>query len=140
MPDLLIIGDVTPPMLERLGSAFTIHRYSEISNMEGWLKEIGPQIGHILTNGHDGVPPDLMAGLENLKMISCYGVGYDAIDAAEAARRGIIVTHTPNVLNAEVASTAVLLLLACYRELLRAEAYVRSGDWAKKGNAALTRS
>ena len=67
-------------------------------------------------------------------------MGYDAIDANEAARRGIIVTHTPNVLNEEVATTAVMLMLACYRELLRDDAYVRSGEWEAKGNAPLTRS
>ena len=73
-------------------------------------------------------------------MISGYGVGYDAIDTVEAVRRGIVVTHTPNVLNEEVATTAVLLMLSCYREVLRDDAYVRSGNWKAKGNAPLTRS
>jgi len=58
----------------------------------------------------------------------------------EAVRRNILVAHTPNVLNQEVATTALSLLLACYRELLRDDAYVRSGDWQAKGNAPLTRS
>jgi lactate dehydrogenase-like 2-hydroxyacid dehydrogenase len=81
-----------------------------------------------------------MASLSNLKVISGYGVGYDAINVTEAVRRNILVAHTPNVLNQEVATTALLLLLACYRELLRDDAYVRSGDWSAKGNAPLTRS
>jgi lactate dehydrogenase-like 2-hydroxyacid dehydrogenase len=81
-----------------------------------------------------------MSALSNLKVISGYGVGYDAIDVTEAVRRNILVAHTPNVLNQEVATTALLLLLACYRELLRDDAYVRSGDWQAKGNAPLTRS
>ena len=51
-----------------------------------------------------------------------------------------MVTHTPDVLNAEVATTAIMLLMVCYRELLRDEAWVRSGNWAAKGNAPLTRS
>lgn len=128
MPDLLQIGGVTDVMKDRLEAAFTIHR------------EPGDTITHIVTNGHDGVPADVMAACPNLQMISCYGVGYDAIDAAEAVRRGIMVTHTPNVLNSEVATTAVMLMLACYRELLRDDAYARSGAWERKGNAPLTRS
>lgn len=105
-----------------------------------WLHTNGAAITHVVTSGHAGVPPEMMTALPNLKMISCYGVGYDAIDADEAVRRGIMVTHTPNVLNDEVATTAVMLMLACYREMLRDDAYVRSGDWEKLGAAPLTRS
>ena len=131
MPDLLQIGSITDVMRERLEAAFTIHQT---------IRYDADKITHVVTNGHDGVKPELMASLTNLKVISGYGVGYDAIDAKEAARRGIIVTHTPNVLNQEVATTAVLLMLSCYREVLRDDAYVRSGAWEAKGNAALTRS
>lgn len=131
MPDLLQIGGITDAMRDRLEAAFTIHQMDNFNPA---------QIDYVITNGHDGVAPDLMASLTNLKLISGYGVGYDAVDADEAARRGIIVTHTPNVLNDEVATTAVLLYLACYRELLRDDAYVRSGMWEVQGNAPLTRS
>ena len=78
--------------------------------------------------------------LERCKLVMHNGVGYDAIDTTEAVKRGVVVTHTPNVLNAEVATTAVLLMLACYREAVRDDAYVRSGAWEAKGNATLTRS
>ncbi|MGB7317358.1 MAG: 2-hydroxyacid dehydrogenase [Planktotalea sp.] len=131
MPELLQIGGITETMKARLQKVFTIHQ----------LDDFDPEtIEYVITNGHDGIKPDLMAALPNLKLISGYGVGYDAIDAIEAARRSIVVTHTPNVLNEEVATTAVLLMLACYREVLRDDAYVRSGDWAAKGSAPLTRS
>ena len=140
MPDLLLIGDATNDMIAQARKAFTIHNAGKIDDLPNWLAQNGDAVTHILTNGHDGVPPVIMAGLPNLQMISCYGVGYDAIDANEAARRGIMVTHTPDVLNAEVASTALMLMLACFREFLRDEAYVRSGEWESGGNAPLTRS
>ena len=131
MPHLLQIGRITDEMQKRLAAAFTIHQVNDFD---------ADKITHIVTNGHDGVPADLMTSLTNLKMIGGYGVGYDAVDAKEAARRGIIVTHTPNVLNEEVATTALLLILACYREVLRDDAHVRSADWEVKGAAPLTRS
>jgi len=131
MTNLLQIGSITEAMRKRLEAAFTIH---QVDNFDA------AKITHVVTNGHDGVSPKLMASLENLKVISGYGVGYDAIDTAEAVRRGIVVTHTPNVLNEEVATTAILLMLSCYREVLRDDAYVRSGNWKAKGNAPLTRS
>ncbi|MGV6806077.1 MAG: 2-hydroxyacid dehydrogenase [Ruegeria sp.] len=131
MPDLLQIGGITEAMRQRLDPVFDIHQLSDFDP---------GAITHIITNGHDGVPPELIPRLNNLKVISVYGVGYDAVDASAAAQRDIVVTHTPDVLNLEVATTAVLLMLACYRDLLRDDAYVRSGSWEAEGNAPLTRS
>lgn len=131
MPDLLQIGMITEAMRDRLAEVFTIHQLDDYD---------AEKITHIVTNGADGVDPALMAALPNLRIISGYGVGYDAVDADEAARRGIIVTHTPNVLNSEVATTAVMLMLACYRELLRDDRWVREGMWEANGAAPLTRS
>ena len=133
MPDLLQIGGITDVMRARLDAAFTIHKLAEGDYP-------AESITHVATNGHDGVPAEVMAGLPNLQMISCYGVGYDAIDVEAAKARGIVVSHTPNVLNAEVATTALMLIIACYREILRDDTWVRSGDWETKGNAPLTRS
>lgn len=131
MPELLQIGGITDEMRERLEAAFTIRQ----------LDDYDPdQIDYVITNGADGIKPEILAALSKVKVISGYGVGYDAVDADEAARRGIIVTHTPDVLNKEVATTAVLLMLACYRELLRDDAWVRSGMWEASGGAPLTRS
>jgi lactate dehydrogenase-like 2-hydroxyacid dehydrogenase len=139
-PDLFLIGGATEVMLERLGAAFTIHKAKEMDDPVAWLTEHGDRITYVATNGHDGVKPAYMAALPKLKAISCYGVGYDAIDTNAARAKGVVVTHTPNVLNAEVATTAVMLMMACYRELLRDDAWVRSGNWEAKGNAPLTRS
>lgn len=140
MTDLLLIGGATDAMLERLSEKFTVHKLNNQTDPSAWLAENGAKIEYVATNGHDGVKPDYMAALPNLKMISCYGVGYDAIDTSVALERGIMVTHTPNVLNAEVASTAVLLMLACYRNFLADEAHARSGRWETEGNAPLSRS
>lgn len=132
MPDLLQIGGITDTMHARLAERFTIHKLAEASYP-------AEAITHIATNGHDGVPADVMAACTNLQMISGYGVGYDAIDTKTAAERGILVTHTPDVLNAEVASTAILLMLASFRNFLSDEAHARSGAW-EQGGAPLSRS
>ncbi len=128
MPDLLQIGPATDEMLARLSAAFTLYDAPSAD------------ITHVYINGHGTVDAGLLDQLPNLQMIGSYGVGYDHIDAAACAERGIVVTHTPEVLNAEVATTAIMLMMACYRELLRDDAYVRAGRWAKEGNAPLTRS
>jgi lactate dehydrogenase-like 2-hydroxyacid dehydrogenase len=64
------------------------------------------------------------------EIVSVFGVGYDGVDVAAARERGIAVTHTPNVLNDEVADLAMALVLAVSRRLVEADRYVRSGAWA----------
>ncbi|MEM7290308.1 MAG: 2-hydroxyacid dehydrogenase [Pseudomonadota bacterium] len=139
-PDLLLIGGVTPRMMEKMNANFTVHPLSEITDFEYWISTIGDKIRAVATNGHDGVKPDIMAALPGLEIISCYGVGYDAIDTVNAVERGITVTHTPSVLNADVANLAILLMLATSRCLVRDDNWVRSGNWSKSGNSPLTRS
>ncbi len=139
-PEILLIGGATPRMMERLNSKFVVHPLSEITDFDTWVSSHGEKIEAVATNGHDGVKPHIMDALPNVKAISCYGVGYDAIDTKVAVERGIVVTHTPGVLNADVANLAILLMLATSRCLVRDDQWVRSGNWAKNGNAPLTRS
>lgn len=139
-PEMLLIGSATPRMMEQFEAEFIIHQLCEIDNFDAWAKNSGTAIEAIATNGHDGVKPEIMSALPNLKVVSCYGVGYDAIDTSAAIDRGIMVTHTPGVLNADVANLAILLMLATSRCLIRDDQWVRSGNWAKNGNAPLTRS
>jgi lactate dehydrogenase-like 2-hydroxyacid dehydrogenase len=75
--------------------------------------------------------------LPNLEILASFGVGYDHVDAAEAARRNIIVTNTPDVLNDEVADLTLGLLLATIRQLPQADRFLRDGKWLK-GNFPLS--
>ena len=139
-PHLLQIGSVTDRMRARLESEFTVHVLFDQPDRAAFLAEMGPSIVAVATDGHWGVPADVMAALPNLKVVSSYGVGYDAIDAKGAAARGILVAHTPDVLNDEVANTAIMLWLAVSRNLILADRWVRSGDWEVKGNMPLSQS
>jgi lactate dehydrogenase-like 2-hydroxyacid dehydrogenase len=139
-PDLLVIGGATDTMMERMAAEFTIHEHSKIDDFATWTKDHGASVTAVATNGHDGVSPEIMQALPNLKVVSGYGVGYDAVDTDACVARGIKVSHTPNVLNAEVANTAVLLMLAGFRNFRHDEAWARSGEWEASGNAPLSRS
>jgi len=64
-----------------------------------------------------------------LRVVANYGVGYDNIDLAAAARRGIVVTNTPDVLTDATADLALALLLAAARRLREGLDLARSGEW-----------
>ncbi|KAG1648428.1 Hydroxyphenylpyruvate reductase [Nymphon striatum] len=108
-PSLLMIGGATDEMMARLTPEFTIHKLSEISDLDAWASEFGSSVETVMTNGHDGVPASIMTALPNLKAVSGYGVGYDAVDTDACVARGIKVSHTPNVLNGEMAKTIGIL-------------------------------
>jgi len=138
--DLLVIGDITVEMQHRLETKFQLHDYFSATDKDALIAQQGSDIEAIATNGHDGVPDDLISRLENLKVISCYGVGYDAIDVAAAADKAILVSHTPDVLNDEVAVTAIMLLMGVARQLRVNMDWISSGDWVKLGHPPLSRS
>lgn len=87
----------------------------------------------------DRVDAELIDALPDLKIVASFGVGYDHIDADYAADRGVIITHTPNVLDDEVADTAIGLLLNTVRELPDAERYLREGRWVSEGHYPITK-
>lgn len=101
------------------------------------------QAGHAtiaLTSGAVGLSGAQMARLPALELIAVNGVGVDAVDLAEARRRGIRVTTTPDVLSDAVAEMALGLALAVARRIAEGDRFVRAGDWAAGGKVALGRS
>ena len=140
MDKLLIIGNISQSMVAALQPSFELHHLKQMAKPLAWLRTHGEQFKYLLTNGHDGVKAEYWELLPKLELISNFGVGYDSIDTTIASQRGIIVTHTPGVLDQEVATTALLLLLACYRQLSFNEAHARSRRWQSEGDAPFSRS
>jgi glyoxylate reductase len=71
----------------------------------------------------------LAAGLPRLRVVANIAVGYNNIDVAAAAARGIAVCNTPGVLDETTADLAFLLILAASRLASTAEADLRAGRW-----------
>jgi glyoxylate reductase len=65
----------------------------------------------------------------SLRLIANFGVGYDRIDVAAAAGRGIVVTNTPGVLDAATADLAFALILAARRRVVEGDRLVRAREW-----------
>lgn len=70
-----------------------------------------------------------MARYPGLRVIANYGVGYDNIDVLAAARLGIPVTNTPDVLTDATADLTWALVLAAARRLREGLDLARSGEW-----------
>ncbi len=75
---------------------------------------------------NEPVPLDLLPGL---RLVANYGVGYDRVDVAACAARGIVVTNTPGVLDSATADLALALILATRRRVVEGDRLVRAGAW-----------
>ncbi|MDP6566728.1 MAG: 2-hydroxyacid dehydrogenase [Alphaproteobacteria bacterium] len=129
MVDLLQVSLVPPFLVERLEQEFTLHDFIDPADPDGLLADIGPRIRGILASGMKGPNADLINRLENLEIIASFSVGFDSTDVVAAQARGVIVTHTPDVLTGDVADLAMTFILMAPRRIGEAERYLRAGRW-----------
>ncbi|MBK6008862.1 2-hydroxyacid dehydrogenase [Ramlibacter ginsenosidimutans] len=135
-PDVLTVAKLPPFYLQPLQAAFTVHDRLHETDPQAFAK-IAPRIRAITGGGESVVSRELMQQLPALEMISIMGVGYDKVDVRAAIERGIPVTHTPEVLNDEVADLALALMLSVARRVPHADRHVRENRWAEQGNMPL---
>ena len=82
----------------------------------------------------DRVDDDFLdAAGPGLRVVSNYAVGYDNIDVAACARRGVAVGNTPGVLTETTADFAWALLMAAARRIPEGSRFVRQGRWQTWG-------
>jgi glyoxylate reductase len=82
----------------------------------------------ILTLLHDRVDEELLvAAGPRLRCVANVAVGYDNVDVESAARRGVVVTNTPGVLDDATADLTLALILAATRRLAEGDRLIRAG-------------
>ncbi|KAA2317295.1 2-hydroxyacid dehydrogenase [Pseudooceanicola sediminis] len=82
-----------------------------------------------VTSAVNGAAADLLDLLPNLRRIVSAGAGRDRFDHAGLARRGIELCDTGALVSSDTADMAIALLYALARDIPRADAHVRSGQW-----------
>lgn len=130
--ELLAVAQPSPMLAPQLAQAYQVHDRLHESDPAAFAS-VAPRIRAMTCGGDSRVSGELIAQLPALEIISVVGVGYDGIDIAAAKARGVLVTNTPDVLNDDVADLAIALMLAWSRQIVRADAFVRSGQWARSG-------
>ena len=115
---------------ERLERRVPLHKLWQAADREATLAAVAPNVRAVVSTWATArVDADLMRRLPKLEIVVGFGVGYDHIDAAWAGQHGVVVTHTPGVLDEDVADIAIALTLAATRRLPQAERHLREGRW-----------
>ncbi|WP_213780957.1 2-hydroxyacid dehydrogenase [Caballeronia sp. dw_276] len=137
--DLLVVVRYPERDMAELERHYTLHVLSDCTNRGALLAEVGSRIRALATNGEAGASAELIDALPALEIIVSYGVGVDAIDLAHAAKRGIRVTNTPDVLTGDVADMGIGLLLSIARQIPANDRIVRDAQWGKAAIPLATR-
>jgi glyoxylate reductase len=123
---------VFPEVVQRLGQYFDVedNQQDRIFSAAEFAEKLRDKDGLYTTAG-EKITADLIASGQRLKIISNMAVGFNNIDVAAATRAGIMVTNTPDVLNATTADFAWALLLATARRVTESERWLRAGKWER---------
>jgi glyoxylate reductase len=85
----------------------------------------------VLLAAGEKVNDEFLAKTPKLKLVSRFGVGYDAVDVDACTRHGVYVCHTPDVLSDAVADLTWAFILGWMRRIPEADKYARE-EWGKK--------
>ncbi len=128
MPHVLVAGKLHPSGLSLLENAdgVTFTHVEEISE-ESYVPLVAEADAVILRT--QPMTASTVAKAARLQIVSRHGVGYDAVDLAALNSRGIPLCIVGDVNSVSVAEHAMTLILACAKQLRRADNSVRKGPW-----------
>lgn len=93
--------------------------------------ELSKMIGSstVLIAGTEPINERVLDRAPQLKLIARVGIGLDSVDLAEARRRGIEVSYTPDAPSEAVSEFTIGLILDLLRGVTLADRYMRGGEW-----------
>ncbi len=138
-PDVLVVWPNRPDQMAQLEAAYTVHHLYTAADPDKLVAEVGPKVRAIVTTGERGATRALIERCPALEIVSCFGVGTDAIDHAACREHGVPITNTPDVLTDEVADMGLVLMLSLLRQIPAGDRWVRDGRWVSEGTMPLTR-
>jgi len=137
--DLLVTAALPPFLADPLHADYRCHDYAAASDRDALLASVSARIRGLVQGGGTVTPTTLLDALPNLEIISVFGVGYDGVPTGYCRDRGIKVTNTPDVLTDDVADVAVALILMTGRGFVRADKFVRDGEWTRRSPPLTTK-
>jgi len=137
--DILVTAALPPFLAQPLAADYRCHDYAAADDRDALLANVSGRIRGLVQGGGTVTPTALLDALPKLEIISVFGVGYDGVPTGYCRERGIKVTNTPDVLTDDVADVAVGLILMTGRGFVRADRFVRDGEWTRRSFALGTK-
>ncbi|KEI43038.1 phosphoglycerate dehydrogenase [Saccharopolyspora rectivirgula] len=128
-PVVLIAEKLAPSVIEVLGDEVEI-RHVDGTDRSALLEAVA-DADALLVRSATKVDAEVLAAASKLKVVARAGVGLDNVEVPAATERGVMVVNAPTSNIVSAAEHAVALLLAVARNVARADASLRSGEWKR---------
>lgn len=129
-PKILISDGLDGRGQSILRSAADVDYHDKLSADE--LIQMIPDYDALIVRGQTRVTAAVLDAALRLKVIGRAGVGVDNIDLDAAKKHHVTVVNAPTSTTVAVAELAFGLLLATARDIPRADAIMKQGQWVKK--------
>jgi D-3-phosphoglycerate dehydrogenase len=126
---VLIAEELAPSVLAVLGDGFDV-RHVDGSDRAALLPALA-EAQAVLIRSATQLDVEALAAAPRLQVVARAGIGLDNVDVPAATARGVLVVNAPQSNIVSAAEQAVLLLLACARNLAPANAALKSGRWER---------
>ncbi|WP_110675850.1 D-glycerate dehydrogenase [Salinicola sp. RZ23] len=115
--------------LDQLRERYQVDYFGKLSSADdpAFREALGE--AHGLIGAGLKITPELLDAAPQLETISSISVGVDSYPVAELSRRGILLSHTPDVLTETTADTGFALIMASARRVVELAEYVKRGEW-----------
>ncbi len=131
-PSLLVTRRVFPEVIAHLETMFDVDDNPEDALWSpAELRDRAASKDALYVVASDKVDEALLEACPRLRMVATGSVGYNHVDVAACARRGIVVTNTPDVLTEATADMGFALLMAAARRVTESERWLRQGHWQR---------
>jgi D-3-phosphoglycerate dehydrogenase len=98
---------------------------------EELLQKIG-EYDAVIVRGRTKLTPEVLGAATKLKVAGRAGVGVDNINLEAAKAKGVVVVNSPLATTIAVAELTLGLMLSLIRDIPRADAGLKEGNWLKK--------
>ena len=130
MPDIVLIGAMSPRMTEGVAKRFPFHRIASEDALNVMPADIRQQASVVIAANKVGARTP--AALPKLRFVLNLGIGYDQLDLTALKSAGIATANLAGLADECVADMAMALLLDVARGTTRGDRFVRAGKWGKE--------
>ena len=126
---VVVYKSLPADLLERLGAEFNVTSFDGINagNREQFIAALGT--AHGMIGASLPITSDMLDAAPQLKIASTISVGVDNFDLDYFRKRGLMLAHTPGVLNEATADAIFALILASARRIVELAELVKAGKW-----------
>jgi glyoxylate/hydroxypyruvate/2-ketogluconate reductase len=131
-PAVLIARQIFPEVVERLRAHFELETNDAPVDWprDELIRRLQGKQG-VFVAASEPIDATLVAACPDLRAVCSMAVGYNNIDVAACAARGIMVTNAPDVLTETTADFGFALMMATARRIAESEHFLRAGQWTR---------